>query len=251
MMSLDMHLTHRLWEWKCRTLDYIPLRLANLPLTELPLERIPDGVQGLDLSWTKIDDPLYPAKLPATVTSLRHSGFFGKTLEGLEHTRLKSLTLSNCPYLEALGPLPPTLHTLNLDNCPALVSLSAFPPSLMFLSIRMAPQLTSLPPLPPKLHTLDLVDANITSIPLAHDDIVYINACTKSFWCRLLRTPANPWLSYSFGGDCYQLASLSRSMRRQSLFKEDLIAATWHPDRFEQWCLDTEEKKENEMMMGV
>jgi hypothetical protein len=34
------------------------------------------------------------------------------------------------------------------------------------------------------------------------------------------------------------------------LLKEDLIAATWHPDRFEQWCLDTEEKKENEMMMA-
>ena len=27
--------------------------------------------------------------------------------------------------------------------------------------------------------------------------------------------------------------------------KEELIAYTWHPDRFELWCLDEEEKKEN------
>jgi hypothetical protein len=249
MMSLDMHLTHRLWEWKCRTLDNIPLRLSNLPLTELPLERIPNGVQGLDLSGTKIDDPLYPAKLPATVTSLRHSWFSGKTLEGLEHTRLKSLTLINCPSLETLGPLPPTLRYLTLDNCQALVRLPALPAGLTDIFIQYAGKLTRLPPLPPKLHIMNISFTGITSLPLAHDTILYIVMPETTFWSHLVTDPADT--RFGRNSTWYQVASLSRTMRRLSLFKEDLIAATWHPDRFEQWCLDIEEKKENTMMMGV
>ena len=243
-----MHLTHRLWEWKCRTDDHIPLRLSFLPLTELPLERIPDGVKGLDLSRTKIDDPLYPAKLPATVTALRHIGFAGKTLEGLEHTRLNTLTLNDCLSLEALGPLPPTLRSLTLDNCPALVSLPAFPPNLVDIFIRHAGKLTRLPPLPPKLHTMHITFTDITSLPLAHDNILYIVMSTTTFWSHLVTDPADT--RFGRNSTWYQVASLSRTMRRMSLFKEDLIAATWHPDRFEQWCLDIEEKKENEMMMA-
>ena len=36
-------------------------------------------------------------------------------------------------------------------------------------------------------------------------------------------------------------ARRERSVARTHAFKEDLIAATWHPDRFLRWCLTPEE----------
>ena len=36
-------------------------------------------------------------------------------------------------------------------------------------------------------------------------------------------------------------ARKERSVARTHAFKEDLIAATWHPDRFLTWCLTPEE----------
>ena len=36
-------------------------------------------------------------------------------------------------------------------------------------------------------------------------------------------------------------ARKERSVARTHAFKEDLIAATWHPDRFLRWCLTPEE----------
>lgn len=32
--------------------------------------------------------------------------------------------------------------------------------------------------------------------------------------------------------------------------KEELMAMTWHPDRFQEWCLDEEEKAENRTLFG-
>jgi len=32
---------------------------------------------------------------------------------------------------------------------------------------------------------------------------------------------------------------LSLSKKRMEILREELMAATWHPDRFTKWCLDT------------
>lgn len=37
---------------------------------------------------------------------------------------------------------------------------------------------------------------------------------------------------------------------RTDTFKEELMAYCWHPDRFQIWCLDEEEKAENKMLFG-
>jgi hypothetical protein len=37
---------------------------------------------------------------------------------------------------------------------------------------------------------------------------------------------------------------------RMDTYKEDLMIYCWHPDRFETWCLDEEEKAENDILFG-
>lgn len=37
---------------------------------------------------------------------------------------------------------------------------------------------------------------------------------------------------------------------RMDILKDELIAISWHPDRFMAWCLDEEEKKENKRLFG-
>jgi hypothetical protein len=43
-----------------------------------------------------------------------------------------------------------------------------------------------------------------------------------------------------------EIESRKRTLSKTKILKEDIIAAGWHPRRFEAWCLDEEEKKENE-----
>lgn len=35
-----------------------------------------------------------------------------------------------------------------------------------------------------------------------------------------------------------------KAKKQNSIFKEELMAVTWHPDRFMEWCVDLEEKRE-------
>lgn len=46
--------------------------------------------------------------------------------------------------------------------------------------------------------------------------------------------------------DLQELYNTEKQIQKAKMFylQEDLMAATWHPDRFQQWCLDEEEKKE-------
>ena len=50
----------------------------------------------------------------------------------------------------------------------------------------------------------------------------------------------------------YDLYQLEKQRQKQMLdaLKEELMAMTWHPDRFQEWCLDEEEKAENRMLFG-
>jgi hypothetical protein len=86
-------------------------------------------------------------------------------------------------------------------------------------------QLTSLPELPPGLQ---IVECGNTPL-------------------LLQRKEGESIKDYALRWDDWR--SKQRSVNRTKSLAEDLIAATWHPDRFERWCLDEEEKKENEEMM--
>lgn len=43
-----------------------------------------------------------------------------------------------------------------------------------------------------------------------------------------------------------------KQLQKESIdsLKEELMAFTWHPDRFLTWCLDEDEKKEHQMLFG-
>jgi hypothetical protein len=49
--------------------------------------------------------------------------------------------------------------------------------------------------------------------------------------------------------DLYQLEKQKQKLKVDAL-KEELMAMTWHPDRFQDWCLDEEEKAENRMLFA-
>jgi hypothetical protein len=46
--------------------------------------------------------------------------------------------------------------------------------------------------------------------------------------------------------DLQELYNTEKQIQKAKMFyiQEDLMAATWHPDRFQHWCLDEEEKRE-------
>ena len=42
----------------------------------------------------------------------------------------------------------------------------------------------------------------------------------------------------------------TQTLKQTNMIKEELIAETWHPDRFMEWCVDNEELKEIEETFG-
>lgn len=66
---------------------------------------------------------------------------------------------------------------------------------------------------------------------------------------------AHPTLSYlkevifPWFVDIYKEQKKKQKDKIDSL-KEELMAVTWHPDRFQEWCLDEEEKAENKILFG-
>lgn len=67
--------------------------------------------------------------------------------------------------------------------------------------------------------------------------------------------PTNLVTSYLhdiFLPEFYDLYKMERNLQKELIdsMKEELMAVTWHPDRFMIWCLDEEEKAENRMMFG-
>lgn len=254
MMNLDMHLTQRLWEWKCRRVDYIPLRLADLPLTRVPLERIPDEAKGLNLSRTQITDPGYPTRLPSALRSLQHNCYSGTTLRGLDQTRLGGLVLEDCPNLESLDSLPPTLKRLTICRCPKFTSLPELPDTLEWLTVDSCLQFTTLPRLPASLKELRIMQSGVTRLPNLPDDVENVYLPLTSFESRMLDFR---WTRSEFGWPqpvpsipvrAELLTSFLRTQERMNALKEELMMSTWHPTRVSAWL----EKGEDvlDMMMG-
>lgn len=51
--------------------------------------------------------------------------------------------------------------------------------------------------------------------------------------------------------DLQEIYNTEKQIQKVKMFciQEDLMAKTWHPDRFQEWCLDEEEKKEETELM--
>lgn len=255
-MALETQIKQRVYEWSCRTVDHMPLNLSGLFLEELPVEQIPDGVRGLNLSRTQITDPNYPAQIPCTIRSLQHARFLGTTLQCLHLTDLQNLVLEDCPHLESLGPLPLTLKKLTVYRCPKFKSLPEFlPPGLEWLTVDDCPLFTALPPyLPATLREMRIMHTGVTHLPRLPDFLenAYIpDACQEA---RLLDFR---WTTNFLGWPTMEppmmkrvdlLTSFTRTRARMKEMKEELVAAMWHPRRVEAWLLQGEEVLD--MMMG-
>jgi Leucine-rich repeat (LRR) protein len=126
--------------------------------------------------------------------------------------------------LKSLPNLPDGLRLLHCSHTP-LLSLPNLPVGLQELYCHFTP-LISLPELPSGLQVLECGN-------------------TPLLLQRIERESIN---DYNLRWDEWR--SKKRSIERTKVLAEDIIAASWHPDRFERWCLDEEEKKENEELMG-
>ena len=254
MTTLESQIEQRLWEWSCRTEGHTSLRLSGLQITDLSAVRIPEGVHGLKLSSTLITDQDYPARLPFGILTLEHHFFMGTTLEGLDTTRIESLSLQSCPFLTTLGPLPPTLRKLTISGCPNLTSLPSLPKRLYWLDVMKCPALTVIPPLPSGFTTLLASDSGLLRCPVLPPVIQVVHVPPTCLDCRVIDFTAtlaaqrHPWGIPTMKSGIDLLLNFQRNQTRMALLKEELMMAAWHPTRVSKWLLHGEEVLD--MMMG-
>jgi Leucine-rich repeat (LRR) protein len=156
---------------------------------------------------------------------------------------LRHLKVQNTP-LQSIPDLPDTLVGLSCDATP-LTELPTLPKSLLYLYCKDT-VFPCLPELPPQLSYLDISHTKITHLP------------PLPLTLRVLKSENTPLLLEKDKTESFEdynlrweeLRSKERILSRTKVLAEDIIAATWHPDRFEKWCLDEEEKKENDAMFA-
>ena len=168
--------------------------------------------------------------------------------------QLSNLTILNITGtpIASLPRLPNSLTCLNAKQCPNLTTLPVLEQTnLRSLTLYRTP-VENLPHLPSTLSLLNIHKTKVRGegFPMIPDSVTYLD---------IDYTPAvkDGFLPNRMDGEQYaDYANRVRTLwkgcshkEKFALFHEELIVATWHPDRFEQWCLDIEEKKENEMMM--
>ena len=209
------------------------IHLGNLPITKLP--PLPTNLRSLWCTNTLITE-LSP--LPRNLTTLCYSGALIRELpplpSGLTDLYCRGTAISSLP------PLPPTLTLLSCQNT-QISKLPSLPTGLHYLFCSNN-TISNLPELPSTLKALDCENTRISVLPELPPSII------------LLRTDGCPLLVEKEEEESieeYNVRSARvRIQGRTKALYEDIVASTWHPHRFEAWCLDEEEKKENEEMCG-
>ncbi len=152
---------------------------------------------------------------------------------------LKKLVLCSSPGIKKLPPLPPNLETLCLDSM-NLEYLPNLPKNLKNLTLNGS-KIKELPFLPDSLETLQIAKTNIQVLPNIPKNFKFI-------WCRMC-----PKLKIQKKDNEYEKSYLKRwipviqeeekkrAIQRCKGVKGDLMAATWHPDRYQDWCIDIQE----------
>lgn len=161
-----------------------------------------------------------PIKLPAGLKSLWLSGTQITTLEDL--VLPEGITQFACSYSKQLTNLPKTL-----------------PPQLEYFSCgRTNLTFKDIPEIPHSVRSCDLTDIQEESRwydrpPICDDsdERYYID----KYYIRVLRFKRFIYtFPEAFEASC--VFSRQRSIQRCREIKEDLMAATWHPDRVLDWC---------------
>jgi hypothetical protein len=226
------------------------LTLKNTNIVSVRAEDLPEGLEKLtlynnDMLETIISLPsclkelIYmhgclkqiPIKLPSGLKSLWLSGTQITTLEDL--VLPEGITQFSCGYSKQLRHLPKTL-----------------PPQLEYFNCgRTNLTFKDIPELPANIRSCDITDIQKESRwydrpPIQYDydetddipAIQYNNRETDDeYSIRILRFKR---FIYSFP-EAFETScvfSRQRSIQRCKTIKEDLMAATWHPDRVLDWC---------------
>lgn len=199
---------------------------------------IPDGVRELDIRETDVR-VLDGATLPPSIVIIHSDLAQIHTVRNLD--KLKHLKFLHLPWSASLetfeGPLPESLRELNLRNC---VSLTQLPPlgrtKLEWLSVSGCSSLTTLPSLPPTLEELNLEGSSVSDVPLLPESVTRL----------ILRGGA----VIDTAIESYHREERLTAQRRQfRILHEELMMATWRPDRVSKWLEAGEDVLD--MMMGV
>ena len=184
-----------------------------------------------------------------TSSTMAHGPDTDILLERIANVRTRLIVSSlNITYLPTL---PSRIRSLNCCNTP-LTSLPKLPPGLQEIYCHHTP-LKSLPTLPAGLQRLWCFHTQITVLPELPPGLKRLSCSNTPL--VLQRNEDESIVDYNLRWRVWrkeqeELESKQRIQATTRHLKEEIIASAWHPDRFERWCLDEEEKKENDVMMG-
>jgi hypothetical protein len=231
------------------------LWLENAQLTSLP--SLPNHIRTLQVSKCKNITEI--PELPPNLKSFCCNGTPLKTLPSLP----RSLDILNCAgtEIEYLPELPSSLGLLNVYNS-KVATLPALPESLGQLCCGQT-SITEFPPLPRGLRAFDCSETRITKLPALPANLEHLEI-SKTPLCELPdHFPESLETLYAFEmlipeydieeetpneyvarvkkfqrfivGMKLEL-NRKRIIARCKAIKEELMAATWHPDRVLDWC---------------
>jgi len=206
--------------------DLIVLRCDLNELTSLP--ELPSSLRVLHCHQNQLSSL---PKLPPFLESLSCSHNHLTSLPSLPSSLTQLVCMRN--HLSALPPLPSSLQELCIDNnditwLPTL-------PSLTSLSCCSNPMM-SLPSLPHGLESLFCFHTFLETMPDLPSTLVYL-VCTlpytKERYAPLRLTLEQIQQVNRENQKWAESVSMERSMKRCSVFYEELMHNRWHPDRID------------------
>ena len=220
-------------------------------LTEIPYETLSDTLLSLNVARSWISE-IDCARLPKSTTWINATEcpFLARVLNLDQLPNLEALYVSESRRLRSLSPLPNSLKELHVTSCTNLTSLPPLVRTSLEFLIVCETKFRTLPDLPDTLRELRAQWSKLETLPFLPDSLTCIVTTDIKPTESIPARPASLGLR--------EYAAWLRERQRRDLRKEkfdalheSLIAATWHPSRFEAWCLDEDEKRENASMMGV
>jgi hypothetical protein len=209
------------------SLPYIPpvraFAVYNKKLRSLP--ELPMGLRELDILGGPID------RLPALPKSLRE------------------LHVCGCTNLKRFPPLNEGLVWLNCCDS-GIVELPTLPSTLRQLLCRNTP-LSRLPPLP-KLYALEISNTQVTLLPnLPVETLGFFKMHGTPLLILPLSNETHAEYNKRWIPIREEIESRERTRARTRVLYHDIIAAAWHPRRFQDWCLDEDDKRETHELVQM
>jgi len=204
--------------------DLIVLRCDLNELTALP--ELPSSLRVLHCHQNQLSSL---PELPPFLESLSCSHNPLRSLPSLPSSLKQLVCMRN--HLSALPPLPSSLLELCFDYN-YITRLPYLPPHLSELSCSYN-QLTSLPPLP-SLTSLFLFGNLLESLPELPSTLIHVVCVLPHNNERFAPLRVTPEMIQQVNKENQEWAesvSMERSMKRCSIFYEELMNLMWHPDR--------------------